>query len=69
MNNPPKMVHLPAVFVDIAPLFGGTEEPRTGASGVGPVESTVISVTREGIVTPALGIAIRVILLVMLGAI
>lgn len=65
MNNPPQVVHLPAVLVDIAPLIGGTEEPRTGASGVGPVESTVISVTREGIVTPAPGVAVGVIMLVM----
>lgn len=69
MNNPSKMVHLPAVLVDIAPLIAGTKEPRTGASGVGSVESTVISVTREGIVAPAPGIAVGVIMLVMLGTI
>lgn len=68
MNNPPQMVHLSAVLVDIAPLIGRTEEPRTGASGVGPVESTVISVTREGIVTPAPSTPVGVIML-MLGAI
>lgn len=69
MNNSSKMVHLPAMLVDIAPLLAGTKEPRTGASGVGSVESTVISVTREGIVAPAPGIAVGVIMMVMLGAI
>lgn len=65
MNDPSKMVHLPAVLVDIAPVIGGTKEPGTGAGGVGPVESTVISVTREGVVAPAPGTSISVIGLMM----
>lgn len=65
MNYPSKIVHIPAVLVDIAPVIGGTKEPRPGAGGIGPVEFTVISVTREGVMAPAPGIAVSVMLLLL----
>jgi len=53
VNHSSVVIDFPSVFIDVALVIGGAEEPRSTACGVTPVESVIISVSREGIVAPA----------------